>query len=85
MMGKAYAARIDVSRGIIRAQSGFECRYTLERERRWNIGLRRHHNALTGEIRVYAPNGVSQCVVGWRAALALVDKYAEQAWRQVVA
>jgi hypothetical protein len=78
-------ARIDVSRGIIRAQSGLECRYTLERERRWNIGLRRHHNALTGHIRVHAPNGASQCVSGWRAALALADKYAEQAWRQVSA
>lgn len=76
-------ARIDTMRGIIRAQSGFECRYTLERERRWNIGLRRHANELTGHIRVHAPSGASQCVSGWRAALALADKYAEQAGRHV--
>lgn len=71
-------ARIDVSRGIIRAQSGLECRYTLERERRWNIGLRRHANELTGDIRVHSPSGASQCVSGWRAALELADKYATQ-------
>ena len=61
--------RIDLSRGIIRAQSGFECRFTLDRDR----------HSLTGEIKVSAPNGVSQCVTGWRAALALADKYAENA------
>jgi len=76
MLSQDECSRIDVSRGIIRAQSGFECRYTLERERRWNIGLRRHVNELTGNIRVHAPNGASQCVSGWRAALALADKYA---------
>ena len=84
-MDQKDAARIDVSRGIIRAQSGFECRYMLKRERRWNIGLQRYENELTGEIRVLAPNGASQCVSGWHAALALADKYADQAWRQVEA
>jgi hypothetical protein len=78
VMSQDDVARIDTSRGIIRAQSGIECRYTLERGRRWNIGLRRQANELTGHIRVHAPNGASQCVAGWRAALALADKYATE-------
>ena len=69
------AKRIDTARGVIIGKRGTEIRYTLERERRWNVGLRKHHMALMGDIRVHAADGRSRCVADWPAAIALAEDY----------
>lgn len=68
--------RINTANSTITASDGTVMRYELERVRRWNIGLRKHAMELTGEIRVYSPDGstyrVEDC---WSDALLCAEGF----------
>jgi hypothetical protein len=66
-------SRINTSTQMILASSGRSYPYRLERKRRWNIGLRRHENTLTGNIEVYLGDGVYTVCRDWPDALRAVD------------
>lgn len=57
-------------------EHGFTCSYRLHRERKWNIGLRRHSYALTGKIEVIFPNGSWNVFNSWDAAKIAVREAA---------
>ncbi len=62
-------------RGIITASNGVELKYELRKMRKWNIGLRRHVMALTGEITIIYPGGYAH-YPDWESAFVDVEKCA---------
>lgn len=70
-------AKVNTSDQTIRAANGIDFPYELERKRKWNIGLRKHSNSLTGRIVVFAPNGRAtgcyRIVKDWSEACAYVE------------
>jgi hypothetical protein len=66
-------SRINTNTQTILAKSGRSYPYRLERKRRWNIGLRRHENALTGNIEVALSDGVYTVCRDWPDVLRAVD------------
>ena len=68
-------ARINTNTQTILAESGRSYPYRLERKRRWNIGLRRHENALTGNIVVILGDGAYTVCRDWPDVLRAVDTF----------
>ena len=64
-------------------EHGFTCGYRLERKRSWNIGLRRHTYALTGNIEVIFPNGAYCAYADWDKAKDAVRIASNQIWPTV--
>lgn len=62
-------------RGIITASNGVEFKYELRKVRKWNIGLRRHGMALTGDVTVIYPGGYAH-YSSFDSAFADIEKYA---------
>lgn len=74
-------ARIDTARGVIRASDETEVPYTLERRRRWSIGLRRYTASLSGRIVVHTPDRNTYKIVDcWYEAILQAEQ-----WRAEVA
>lgn len=52
---------VDTSASAIIASNGESFPYRLERKRRWNVGMRRHVNELTGRIDLTCRNAYVIC------------------------
>ncbi len=71
-------ATIDTRAEIVTASNGREYRYILERKRRWNVGMRKHQNELTGKIILWFTDSAHYVICeSWD----MVKKHAE-AWSQ---
>lgn len=72
---KEQLARVDVKNQTVTSKAGDVYRYTLERKRAWNIGLRRHVNELTGNIILYWPRNASLAAASnWPEVFTKIDK-----------
>jgi hypothetical protein len=73
------AARVDTHNGTLTSLDGQTFRYVLETRRRWNIGLRKHVNELTGRLHVTSPDGTGRTFSGWADVFPWVEKAARWA------
>lgn len=71
--------KISVDQKTVTLDNGEVRPYTLERKRRWNIGMRKHVNELTGNIVLWTPNkGAYSIYESWDA---IRDFYEQSDWR----
>ena len=67
--------KVDTSKGLIITAAGREYGYELRKERRWNIGRRKHILELTGEITVIFEGRSYRHFKDWSSAFLYLSQY----------